>query len=487
MGKPLLSFGASSVLLFGSLQSVPAAALQGAPNQQPATPAISAPRQNDSERSLPGQFILPDGTLILLRFSRNVSSADAHVGDSIDFEVLEDVVVNGIVAIPKGSVAIGAVTEAQSKRRRGRAGNLEIVLDYVRLADASKVPIRGVKDAKGGSHVAGVTAGIIATGVLFFPLPVAPLFLLKHGDDITVPKGAALAAYAEGDIQLESSKFASATERKAWPESSSWLLQSAHFVGEVQEGFRKTCVTVSSNGDYHREERKQVPTGSRTQLEWAPPRVFEAKLTQADLDALRAILATPELHSMNGVIGDGGSLRDKLFFDGEGAVSPQSDIEIVSVVVARSNEPQRFEFADIRVARQQEPVSQLLDWLKGTDRLQQARLLPSQATNCSTEMALGSSSVAGEPMATGMTFPKAIFAPAPQLPHGTPKPRPVSVEILINPDGSVARASLESRPGPEVAQIVLNTVQKWRFQPAKLLGVPVADKAYLKVVEFQER
>jgi hypothetical protein len=31
-------------------------------------------------------------------------------------------------------VAIGAVTEAQPKRRMGRAGKLEIVLDYVRLA-----------------------------------------------------------------------------------------------------------------------------------------------------------------------------------------------------------------------------------------------------------------------------------------------------------------------------------------------------------------
>lgn len=409
------------------------------------------------------------------------------MGDSVDFEVLEDVVVNGIVAIPKGSVAIGSVTEAQSKRRRGRAGKLEIVLDHVRLADASKVPIRGVKDVKGGSHVAGVTAGIIATGVLFFPLPVAPLFLLKHGDDITMPKGAALAAYVNGDIELDSSKFAFAKERKAGPESSSWLLRSTHVVGEAQEGFRKTCIMVSPTGDYHREERRQVPTGSRGELEWAPPRVFEAKLTQADLDALRAILATPEVHSMNGVIGDSGSLRDKLLFDGEGAVSPQRDIEFATVSVARSNEPQLFEFADIRVARQQEPVSQLLDWLKGTDRLQPDRLLASQATNCSTQIATGSSSVAGAATATGMTFPKAIFVPAPQLPHGTPKPQPVLVELLINPDGTVAKASLESRPSPEIAQIVLDTVQKWKFQPASLLGVPVADKAHLKVVEFQEK
>jgi TonB family protein len=407
------------------------------------------------------------------------------VGDSVDFEVLEDVAVNGILVIPKGSVAVGTVTEAQSKRRLGRAGKLEIVLDYVRLADSDKATIRAVKDAKGGSHIAGMTAGIVATGLLFFP--VAPLFLLVRGNDVTVPKGAALAAYVNGDVRLESSKFGSVIAQTASPASPLWLLQSEHVVGDVQEGFRKSCVIVSSSGDYHREERKQVPTGGRTGLAWAPPDVFSARLTQPDLDALRAILATPELSSMNGIVGDIGSVRPKLVFDSEGAARPRDDFELVTIAVARSDRPQLFELADIGVARQQEPVNELLDWVKGTQRRQQERLLASQATNCSSQIATGNSSVRGAPMATGMSFPKAIFAPDPQLPHDAPKPQPVAVEVLINPDGSVAKASLESRPRPDVAQSVLDTVQKWKFQPARLLGVPIADTVHLKVVEFQEK
>jgi TonB family protein len=416
---------------------------------------------------------------------RNVSSADAHVGDSVDFEVLEDVAVNGILVIPKGSAAVGTVTEVRSKRRLGRAGRLEIVLDYVSLADTGKAAIRAVKDAKGGSRLAGMTAGIVATGLLFFP--VAPLFLLIHGNDITVPKGAALAAYVNGDVRLESSKFDPVIAQAAAPESPLWLLQTEHVVGDAYDGFRKTCVIVSPNGDYHREERKQVPAGVRAESEWAPPKVFKAKLTRAELDALRAILATPELYSMNGVVGDSGSMGHKLVFDPQGAVRPHDDIEIVTIAVARSNEPQLFEFADIGLARQQAPVGELLDWMKGTERRQQESLPASQATNCSSQIATGSSSVGGAPMATGMSFPKAIFAPDPQLPHGTPKPQPVAVEVLINPDGSVAKASLESRPSPDVAQSVLDAVRKWKFQPARLLGVPIADTVHLKVVEFQEK
>jgi hypothetical protein len=39
-------------------------------------------------------------TPVKLRLTWNVSSADADEGDSVDFEVLEDVAVNGIVVIP---------------------------------------------------------------------------------------------------------------------------------------------------------------------------------------------------------------------------------------------------------------------------------------------------------------------------------------------------------------------------------------------------
>jgi hypothetical protein len=177
----------------------------------PVSPAAGStsteqPAPAKQKPAVPGQITLQDGTPIRLRLSRNVSSADAHEGESVDFEVLEDVQVNGILVIPKTSVAIGTVTQAQPKRRMGRAGKLEIVLDYVRLANKDKAAVRAVKDAKGGSHTVGMTVGIVATGLLFFP--AAPFFLFMHGKDITVPKGAEVTAYINGDVQLAEASFA---------------------------------------------------------------------------------------------------------------------------------------------------------------------------------------------------------------------------------------------------------------------------------------
>lgn len=38
-------------------------------------------------------FVLEDETPVRLRLNRTISSADAHVGDTVDFEVLDDITV----------------------------------------------------------------------------------------------------------------------------------------------------------------------------------------------------------------------------------------------------------------------------------------------------------------------------------------------------------------------------------------------------------
>src|SRR5437868_5439958 len=177
----------------------------------PASPATPTQSQNtaNAAQALPKSamagFGLEDGTPIKLRTSRTISSADAHTGDTLDFEVLEDVLVKGILVVPKGSLAWGTVTEAQPKRRMARGGKLNVNIDSVRLADGEKVPLRAVKDVKGGGHTGAMTGAMVATGIVFFP--AAPLFLFMHGKDITIAKGTEITSYINGDTRLDEAKF----------------------------------------------------------------------------------------------------------------------------------------------------------------------------------------------------------------------------------------------------------------------------------------
>ena len=180
-------------------------AKQAAQEPQPVAPVVKQPLA----------FGLEDATPVKLRINRNISSADAHVNETVDFEVLEDVKVHDAIVIPRGGMAWATVTEAQPKRRMGRAGKLNINIDNVRLTSGEKVALRAVKDVKGGGHQGAITGAIVATSIVFFP--AAPLFLLIHGKDITIPKGTEITAYINGDIPLDPKKFVTQTAISSEP------------------------------------------------------------------------------------------------------------------------------------------------------------------------------------------------------------------------------------------------------------------------------
>jgi hypothetical protein len=140
------------------------------PSISMALPQQDTAKKQEQVSSTPNpQTTLEDGTPVKLRISQTASSADAHLNDRVEFEVLDDIKVADTMIIPKGGIAWGTVTEAQPKRRMGRGGKLEIVMDSVRLVDGEKAALRATKEVKGGGHVGAMTTGIVVTGLLFFP------------------------------------------------------------------------------------------------------------------------------------------------------------------------------------------------------------------------------------------------------------------------------------------------------------------------------
>jgi hypothetical protein len=176
-------------------------------SSQPATPT-PVPDSAKPTGAPPAPNTLLDGTAIKLRLAETISSASAKAGQQVPFEVTEDVLVQGVVVLPKGSQAVATVTEASTKKSMGRGGKLNVNVDSARLIDGEKVQLRAVQDNKGGGHVGAMTGAMVATAIVFFP--AAPLFLFVHGKDITIPKGTEVTAFVEGDMRLDMAKFAPA-------------------------------------------------------------------------------------------------------------------------------------------------------------------------------------------------------------------------------------------------------------------------------------
>lgn len=181
-------------------------------------PSVSASSASDSSVAAPGPtgtptsvaspskaFLLEDGTPVHLVLSQNLSSADAVTGQTVEFEVVDDVVVNGLLVIPRGSIAWATVTDAEHKKRMGRAGKLDLNIDKVRLGDGERALLRAVKESKGGGHQGAMVGAMVVTSLVVWP--AAPLFLMMHGKDVTLPKGTNISAFVQGNVTLDEARF----------------------------------------------------------------------------------------------------------------------------------------------------------------------------------------------------------------------------------------------------------------------------------------
>ena len=146
--------------------------------------------------------VLSDGTRVSLRLMQTLTSATAHSGDPVSFEVAEDVLVDGYVAIKQGTSVRGVVVEAVPKRRMGRAGKLTYAVTETKSADRQTIRLRASQQKKSGdSNVTGVA--VTTTAVAVFVPVAAPFFLLRKGNDITVAQGTRVEAFVDGEHALQ--------------------------------------------------------------------------------------------------------------------------------------------------------------------------------------------------------------------------------------------------------------------------------------------
>lgn len=177
------------------------------PTGQATTPNAVAPASASSSSSSapPAPNVLLDGTPVKLRLAENLSSETAKTGQSVPFEVTEEVDVMGVPVILKGAPALATVTNAEGKKSMGRGGKLDVGIDSVRLVDGEKVQLAATQNNKGGGHVGAMTGAMVATAIVFFP--AAPLFLFVHGKPVLIPKGTEITAFVQGDMKLDMAKM----------------------------------------------------------------------------------------------------------------------------------------------------------------------------------------------------------------------------------------------------------------------------------------
>jgi hypothetical protein len=144
---------------------------------------------------------VPDGTEIEIQLQNTLSGQEAKVGDVVDFTVVRDVEVKGIVVFQRDAPARAKVTTSKKAGRWGKAGKLEWAMQDIQGADGNRVPARFTKRELGDSKGGTVAVAAVATTVLLGPLGL--LWGLKKGKPAIIPAGNRYSVFVHGDTTIK--------------------------------------------------------------------------------------------------------------------------------------------------------------------------------------------------------------------------------------------------------------------------------------------
>ncbi|MDI3543178.1 MAG: hypothetical protein PWP57_782 [Candidatus Atribacteria bacterium] len=135
---------------------------------------------------------VPEGTLIKISIQRELHSERSREGDPVPFVITEDVAINGVLVLAKGTQGEGSLTKVRRKGAFGKGGSLEIDFGSVEAIDGTLIPLGlGEKSIEENKAVGYAVITSIAGLALLGPIgAVAGVFI--QGEPAKVERGTAL-------------------------------------------------------------------------------------------------------------------------------------------------------------------------------------------------------------------------------------------------------------------------------------------------------
>jgi len=136
--------------------------------------------------------VLRGGAQIRVSFLHEITTEDkaSKVGDRPRLEVAENIVVDGITVVPKGTPVTGELTAVRNKGMWGKSGKVEGRVLNMSL-NGRTIRMSGAFDDKGVTGTAGVVGAIAL-------VPLVGFFVT--GTSARIPAGGQISAYLDEDI-----------------------------------------------------------------------------------------------------------------------------------------------------------------------------------------------------------------------------------------------------------------------------------------------
>lgn len=157
--------------------------------------------------------LLKDETPLRLRFLDELSPAKSKVGDAVRLELTNDIIINGCLAAPAGSLVLTEVREVKKPGMFGVPGEVRLTFSglkplgpqrpEVAVGSAAQKSIDEERKTgdKGEGAIIGAGAASLAGAVILGPVGLVSGFFIR-GNSIRVPAGSITYVQVSGDIGI---------------------------------------------------------------------------------------------------------------------------------------------------------------------------------------------------------------------------------------------------------------------------------------------
>ncbi|NNM76528.1 hypothetical protein HJG53_06385 [Sphingomonas sp. ID1715] len=132
------------------------------------------------------ELVVPPNTDVLMRLDQEVSSKGRKVGDGFKLTVVQDVMHNGVIVIPRGTPAFGSIAWRTGKGMFGKSAKMEIVIDRLSL-NGRDVPLFGRFREEGQGNTGATIGTAVAAGVIAAAFVTGHSAVFPAGREFRVP------------------------------------------------------------------------------------------------------------------------------------------------------------------------------------------------------------------------------------------------------------------------------------------------------------
>jgi hypothetical protein len=189
-----------------------------------------------------GAASVTEQTPVKVKLVQQLRSGHDRKGDRVRFAVAADVKAKDqTVLIPKGTPVVGTVVRSTSRRMFGQPGRLEFTIDYIKVGDGQRIPLRTTATAaKGHSNTAATVAGAVL---------LTPIAVLVKGSDVVVKEGTEYTTFVDQTTLIPDTSQAKALDaaRSGTERLCVFHLKDGRTVSGVLESFRSGIYYVGTD------------------------------------------------------------------------------------------------------------------------------------------------------------------------------------------------------------------------------------------------